>query len=1007
VPKFPTYSRQVGLSGGSTASYASDAIAAPARALQGLGNAVSGLGDDLYAREQKIRQTQDDTWFTKARAETALGMITAEQEAQRSATDGAQGYVEGIRSQFHQTKEQRLASAPSERARAMYDEWATNYDVTLTQRSAGFQAKSEIAKRSTDFAEAMNAHAQTIFADPTQYDAVVRRAMDDFEGAKQWMTPEQEADAKAAITTNLQLARAKNLAEFSPEQFMAEVAAPTGNIYAAMETVESTNDPNAESPKGASGIMQVMPATAREIATELNDPNFPAGGSDEEVKAYLKDEATGRRYGRHYMDKMLVRYDGDAEAALVAYNGGPSRADEWIASGRDDSVLPKETREYKKKVLDKSGDTVPQVQFIDATPGKIRDKPVQQWVYDGLARAASATDSRIAIKVVSGGQDAKGSGGKRTGSARHDHGNAADIVLVVDGKEVKPSENKELYRQFFRNAAAMGFTGMGHYEWGVHIGGGAQAIWGPDKSSRTVDPDFAAAAAEGWGNPAKRGPAKAMKFAGNPAYAGLSIDQIRSLMNTAQSSLNERSAQDRAAIDIAMTNAPVAIRNTGSYDGMLPTGQQFVAAYGANEGAERYKAFQAEIDVSRSAFDMRTMPTDEITALVEDAMPRSSGNNAAVETARYDALSKAAQETIKTREADPAAYVRNTYPHVEQAWQDASMENGGFQEAFAATATAQQQLGIRNMQLLPKDVAENAVGQFKDVDLPEKERLATVAGLVMATGDPDQQRAIFEQLVDAGLPDMTEGAISALTRGDNGAAQRLFQAAMIDPDKLPGKLPGDVTKPMLSASIQASLMDEGQIGDIYYGITDGTAENYVRAERDSKLMMNSVILRMMSGETEEAAISGVAKDLYGDVKPVNEDQARILIPMDQDEDEVLTGLDRLMPQVQSALERIMVVPEDAPAADGTRAIMDSVTANYTRNVLSEGYFRNSGDGFVFFDPYTGAAVADENGNPIIFTMDDVLTVQPDPNRRDRDARAPEAPLTDDAFDAFQRRMQGQ
>ncbi|WP_457663996.1 transglycosylase SLT domain-containing protein [Sinorhizobium medicae] len=123
------------------------------------------------------------------------------------------------------------------------------------------------------------------------------------------------------------------------------------DIIAAMQNVESSGNPNAVSPKGATGLMQVMPETAPEIAAELGDSNFPANGTEAEKKAYLSDPGVSVRYGTHYFNKMMARYGGDREAALIAYNGGAKRADEWLAAGRDDSVIPSESADYYKKVL--------------------------------------------------------------------------------------------------------------------------------------------------------------------------------------------------------------------------------------------------------------------------------------------------------------------------------------------------------------------------------------------------------------------------------------------------------------------------------------------------------------------------------------------------------------------------------------------------------------------------------------------------------------------------------
>lgn len=105
------------------------------------------------------------------------------------------------------------------------------------------------------------------------------------------------------------------------------------------------------------------------------------------------------------------------------------------------------------------------------------------------------------INITSGGQDAKGEGLNRTGSTRHDvdehgHGQAVDLFLTVNGKKVLPGSHPELYAVLIFEAAKY-FPGIGHYSWGVHIGYGAPAFWGPDRTSRTADPDFRNAYFEG------------------------------------------------------------------------------------------------------------------------------------------------------------------------------------------------------------------------------------------------------------------------------------------------------------------------------------------------------------------------------------------------------------------------------------------------------------------------------------------------------------------------------
>lgn len=128
--------------------------------------------------------------------------------------------------------------------------------------------------------------------------------------------------------------------------------------------IESGNNPaTPDSSAGAAGVMQVMPGTGGDIARELGDTAFPHDGTDEEKRAYLRNEEVSRRYGRHYWNAMLQRYDGDVELALVAYNAGPGRADEYRAAGRDPSVLPEETQGYLDKAFRAAGVKNPQLAF--------------------------------------------------------------------------------------------------------------------------------------------------------------------------------------------------------------------------------------------------------------------------------------------------------------------------------------------------------------------------------------------------------------------------------------------------------------------------------------------------------------------------------------------------------------------------------------------------------------------------------------------------------------------
>jgi len=112
---------------------------------------------------------------------------------------------------------------------------------------------------------------------------------------------------------------------------------------------ESTFDPEATSPAGATGVMQLMPQTAEEIAAYLGE---------EDPVDKLRDPELNIRYGVWLLGRLTGKYSESTVAALAAYNAGEYSADRWIDKvGASDgflymeSVSFRETREYLRRVL--------------------------------------------------------------------------------------------------------------------------------------------------------------------------------------------------------------------------------------------------------------------------------------------------------------------------------------------------------------------------------------------------------------------------------------------------------------------------------------------------------------------------------------------------------------------------------------------------------------------------------------------------------------------------------
>lgn len=111
------------------------------------------------------------------------------------------------------------------------------------------------------------------------------------------------------------------------------------NFVAALINTESGFGPNSTSGVGASGLMQIMPATGASIAEELGETGYSP--------SKLFDPDTNIRYGTWYVKGLLDKYDGNTDLALAAYNAGVSRADKFKDT---QAPLPYETVFFVQKV---------------------------------------------------------------------------------------------------------------------------------------------------------------------------------------------------------------------------------------------------------------------------------------------------------------------------------------------------------------------------------------------------------------------------------------------------------------------------------------------------------------------------------------------------------------------------------------------------------------------------------------------------------------------------------
>jgi len=128
-----------------------------------------------------------------------------------------------------------------------------------------------------------------------------------------------------------------------------EIGEETALVLAVIQT-ESRFRPNALSPRGAVGLMQIMPGTARWMADRLG------------LEGYDDDKLYEREWnltiGISYLQYLRRQFPDSIPEVLAAYNAGPVNVRSWLDTGNWDGSLAmaddipyRETRNYVKTVM--------------------------------------------------------------------------------------------------------------------------------------------------------------------------------------------------------------------------------------------------------------------------------------------------------------------------------------------------------------------------------------------------------------------------------------------------------------------------------------------------------------------------------------------------------------------------------------------------------------------------------------------------------------------------------
>lgn len=462
-------------------------------ALEGVGNAIQRAADIFANRNEQRENFKAANDARKFELDLNQGLIDSEANAPEDGAGFHDGFIENV---YRPRRDEFLAKLPP-RLRPRYEEmFADDTGAGATEwsmKAAGKERDIASTWVKNELGITQDQLATAISRDPNAYDAFYQSGVDLIDEAPM-LTAMERRQAKQAWSEMAQTAYLNRLMEDDPQLVLRELGANANKLSpstqfevlsAAVQQQETGANPNQISPMGAIGSHQVMPGTAREIAKEIGDTNFPFKGDPFEVTEYLLRPGMSKRYGDFYLKKMMKKYPNDMEAALIAYNGGPGRADAWLKAGRDDSVLPRETANYYKQVRERMPGLIApgsrgaaaagQVEFVFNREGMaaISGQSLDKLNPDLVSRTSEAFASLgiTKVKVNSGFRSPHDN--ERVGGAKksqHLSGSAMDI-------DVSGYTNAQRL-DILRALSAKGITGLGIGANVIHADVGGRRTWG-------------------------------------------------------------------------------------------------------------------------------------------------------------------------------------------------------------------------------------------------------------------------------------------------------------------------------------------------------------------------------------------------------------------------------------------------------------------------------------------------------------------------------------------------
>lgn len=406
----------------------------------------------------------------------------------------------------------------------------------------------------------------------------------------------------------------------------------------------------------------------------------------------------------------------------------------------------------------------------------------------------------------------------------------------------------------------------------------------------------------------------------------------------------------RAELSSRVSDAQSAYLSGYDFDNP-PSASDFVASYGAKEGAERYAQFVKTQDIGTAIRQVAMASPDERAKLIDQFMPARDGvatEGFAVDAKLFGQLVNTASRLGDELQRDPATYVASRSPLLRKAAEEAASGDPAAIEAYATAMIAEQQrLGAPEPRLLSEKQAAGIAAAFENTADGGNNSAQIIEELQQQWGK--HWPTVYKQLQDK-LP----GAALVIGTGvDPQTSAMLARIAPLKTSELKAGLDSieasDAKKVLAEEMTDFRLTLAGQVGGER---TFSTL--YSEAERLAYAYMGQ-------GKSAKDAVSLVKKSLIDDKYTL---AGTYRVPKSFDADMVEAGTERAVESLDPATLRFAVPKgvDEAFARDRVKAA-----------ISKDGYWVTLPDESGLALYYGGEAVLTKEGEPVKRSFDDLTT----------------------------------